>query len=212
MFIDYAKEAILNHFFKGTVYTQPTNLYVGLSTTDLLHDGSGLTEVTGNAYVRVQNNSWTVTNPNQISNTNAVTFPQATGSWGTPIQAFVADASTAGNLIARCPIVYPNTLVPFIADHTANVIYVPSVGFSNGQNVRFYAQNLPSPISGNTSYFVISVNTTNDSFQLSLTSGGAAITLTADGHGFVGQDFSQPVVLNNTVSFAAGQMIGIIEG
>lgn len=213
MLVDYAKEAVLNHFFKGTVYTQPTHLYVGLSTTDLLHDGSGLTEVTGGGYARVVNDSWTVTNPNQISNTNAITFAQATGSWGTPIQAFIADASTAGNLIARCPIVYPSTLVPFVADHgTPNCIYVPSVGFTNGQNVRFYAQNLPSPISGNTSYFVVNVNTTNDSFQISLTSGGAAVTLTADGHGFVGQDFSQPVVLNNTISFASGQMIGIIEG
>lgn len=212
MFIQYAKLAILNHFFKGTVYTQPAHLYVGLSTTDLLQDGSGVTEVTGTSYARVQTDSWTVTSPNQISNTGAVTFPQAGGSWGTPIQWFLNDASTAGNYLCRGPIVYPSTLVPFIADHTANVIYVPSIGFTNGQNVRFYAQTLPSPISGNTSYFVISVNTTNDSFQISLTSGGAAVTITADGHGFVGQDFAQAVVLNNTVSFAAGALLGYIEG
>lgn len=212
MFIQYAKLAILNHFFKGTVYTQPAHLYVGLSTTDLLADGSGVTEVTGTSYARVQTDSWTVTSPNQISNTGPVTFQQAGGSWGTPIQWFLNDASTAGNYLCRGPIVYPSTLVPFIADHTANVIYVPSIGFTNGQNVRFYAQALPSPISGNTSYFVISVSTTNDSFQISLTSGGAAVTITADGHGFVGQDFAQAVVLNNTVSFAAGALLGYIEG
>lgn len=212
MFIDFCKQAILNHFFKGTVYTQPTNLYVGLSTTDLLADGSGITEVTGTGYARVINNSWTITAPNQVSNTGAVTFAQAGGAWGTPIQWFMADALTLGNKLCRGPIVYPNTLVPCVVDHTANVIYVQSIGFTNGQNVRFYAQSLPAGISGNTSYFVISVNTTNDSFQISLTSGGVAVTITADGHGFVGQDFSQPVVLNNTVSFAAGQLIGIIEG
>lgn len=212
MFLDFTKMAALNHFFKGTVYTQPTHIYVGLSTTDLLHDGSGLTEVTGTGYARVICDAWTITSPNQVSNTGAITFAQAGGSWGTPIQWFGADALTGGNLLFRGPIVYPSTLVPFIADHTANVIYVPSIGFTNGQNVRFYAQTLPSPISGNTSYFVISANATNDSFQISLTSGGAAVTLTADGHGFVGQDFSQPVVLNNTVSFAAGQIIGLIEG
>lgn len=212
MFIDYAKTAILNHFFKGTVYTQPTNLYVGLSTTDLLHDGSGLTEVSGSAYARVNVNAWTISS-NQVSNTNAISFPTATGSWGTPIQWFLADASSAGNLIARGPIVYPNTLVPFVADHgTPDAIYVPSLGFTNGQNVRFYGQSLPSPISGNTSYFVVSANTTNDSFQISLTSGGAAVVLTADGHGFVGQDFAQAVVLNNTVSFAIGQIVGVLEG
>lgn len=211
MFINFAKTAILNHFFKGTVYVQPTNLYVGLSTTDLLADGSGITEVTGTSYARVINNSWTVA-VNQVSNTGAVTFAQAGGSWGTPVQWFLADALTLGNYLCRGPIVYPSTLVPFIADHTNNVVYVPSIGFTNGQNVRFYAQALPSPISGNTSYFVISANTTNDSFQISLTSGGVAVTITADGHGFVGQDFAQPVVLNNTVSFAASQLIGIIEG
>lgn len=212
MFINFAKTAILNHFFKGTIYTQPAHLYVGLSTTDLLADGSGVTEVTGINYARVQTDLWTISGGNQVTNTNAVTFAQAGGSWSTPIQWFLNDALTAGNYLCRGPIVYPSTLVPFIADHTNNVVYVPSVGFTNGQNVRFYAQSLPSGISGNTSYFVISVSTTNDSFQISLTSGGAAVTITADGHGFVGQDFSQAVVLNNTVSFAAGQLIGLIEG
>lgn len=212
MFIDAAKQSILNHFFKGTAYVQPTHLYVGLSTTDLKADGSGITEVSGFAYARVLHDTWTISAPNQVVNSGAITFPQATGSWGTPVQFFVADASTAGNLLARGPIVYPNTLVPFIADHTANLIYVPSIGFTNGQNLRFYGQSLPTPISGNTSYFVISANTTNDSMQISLTSGGAAVTITADGHGFVGQDFAQAVVLNNTVSFADSQIIGIIEG
>lgn len=211
MFILYAKTAILNHFFKGTAYVQPTNLYVGLSTTDLLQDGSGLTEVTGGGYARVVNNLWTVSG-NQVSNTNAVTFAQATAAWGTPIQWFMADAATLGNKIARGPIVYPNTLFPCVVDHTANVVYMESVPFTAGQNVRFYAQTLPTPISGNTSYFVINVSTANDSFQISLTSGGAAVAITADGHAFVGQDFAQAVVLNNTVSFAAGQLLGILEG
>lgn len=214
MFINATKQAILNHFFKGTAYVQPAHLYVGLSTTDLLADGSGITEVTGTSYARVQTDLWTISAPNQVANTNAVTFPQAGGSWGTPIQFFVADALTLGNYLARGPIVYPNTLVPFVYDHqTANVFYVPSLGFTNGQNVRFYAQSLPSNVSGNTSYFVISASTANDSFQISLTNGGAAVAAgAADGHGFVGQDFSQPVVLNNTVSFAAGQLVGLIEG
>lgn len=180
-----------------------------MSTTDLLHDGSGLTEVSGSAYARVICDGWTISG-NQVSNTAAITFAQATGSWGTPIQWFAADASTAGNLLARGPIVYPNTLVPFVADATNDTLYVPNLGFTNGQNVRIYAQTVPSGLSGNTSYFVISA--TADSFQVSLTSGGAAVNITADGHGFVGQDFAQAVVLNNTVSFAAGQIVGVLEG
>lgn len=211
MFIDYAKTAILNHFFKGSVYTQPTHIYVGLSTTDLLHDGSGLTEVStsGTSYTRVIADSWTISG-NQVSNAAAITFAQASGPWGTPIQWFASDAATAGNLLARGPIIYPSTLVPFVAQASNNDLYVPSNPFSNGQNVRFYGQTLPTGVSGNTSYFVISVSA--DTFQISLTSGGAAVDITADGHGFVGQDFSQPVVLNNTVSFAIGQLVGIMEG
>lgn len=212
MFIDGTKQSILNHFFKGTIYTQPAHLYVGLSTTDLLATGAGVTEVTGTSYARVQTDLWTIASPNKVSNTNAVTFAQAGGSWGTPVQWFLNDALTAGNYLCRGPIVYPNTLVPFVMDHTANVIYVESIGFTNGQNVRFYAQTMPGGLNGTTSYFVITVNATNDSFQVSLTSGGAAITLSGDGHGFVGQDFAQPVVLNNTVSFAAGALVGYIEG
>src|SRR5690242_13417426 len=103
MFSNYSKTQILNTMFKNAIYTQPAHLYVVLITTDPLADFSGLTEVAGNAYARVQCDAWTVAQPN-VSNTNQVNFPQATGPWGTPRFWFVADASTLGNYICRGPL------------------------------------------------------------------------------------------------------------
>lgn len=213
MLCNYAKQQALNTLFKGVVYSQPLHLYVGLSTTDLLADASGLTEVTGTNYARVICDAWTVTATGQVSNTNPVSFAQAGATpWGTPIQFFVADALTLGNIIARGPIVYPNTQVVFGSDDAADGIYAPGHTFNNGDQVRFYGFALPTNISGNTSYFVINKNVTGDFFQISLTAGGAAVTGIGDGHGLVGKDFAQAVVLNNTLSFAAGQLVGQIEG
>lgn len=211
MFSNYSKTQILNTMFKGAIYVQPAHLYVGLSTTDPLADFSGLTEVAGNAYARQQCDAWTVAQPN-VSNTNVINFPQATGNWGTPRFFFVSDALAAGNYIARGPIVYPNTLVPFGSDEVADAIYAPGNTFVNGDKVIFYGNSLPANLSGNTTYYVVNSNDTGDSFQVSLTSGGAVVAGIGAGHGMVGKDFSQPVIFNNTVSFAAGQLIGTIEG
>lgn len=97
-FSNYAENAILNHVFKGTAMTQPTNLYIALSTADPTDDGSGLAEPVGNGYARVNHNTWTITG-NAVSNNGAASFPQATGSWGTITHFAVYDALTAGNMI-----------------------------------------------------------------------------------------------------------------
>jgi hypothetical protein len=52
-------------------------------------------------------------------------------------------------------------------------------GYSNGETVIFYNIVTTTGISSHTTYYVI--NATADTFQISLTSGGAAITLTNDG-------------------------------
>lgn len=99
---NYAETAVLNHFFKGTAYTQPTNLYVALCTADPGETGTGstITEPSGNGYARTQCNTWTVSG-GSVSNTGAVTFPTATGAWGTVSHFVIVDASTAGNVIVQ---------------------------------------------------------------------------------------------------------------
>lgn len=101
-FSNYAETAVLNHFFKGTTYSQPTNLYVALSTADPTEDGSGLAEPSGGSYARVAFNTWTISG-NQASNNGAITFTTATGAWGTITHFAIYDASTGGNMIAYGP-------------------------------------------------------------------------------------------------------------
>lgn len=97
-FSTYEINKILEHCFKINTFTQPTHLYVALSTANPLADGSGIAEPSGNAYARVQTDAWTRTS-STISNTSQVTFTQATGSWGTLAYFAIYDASTAGNLV-----------------------------------------------------------------------------------------------------------------
>lgn len=88
--IDSFEAAILDHVTDGGGgTTNPTNWHVALYTAAPNEDGTGGTEVTtGTAYARqtMANTDWAAAvagQPSTVSNGNAVTFPQATGSWGT---------------------------------------------------------------------------------------------------------------------------------
>lgn len=102
-FTTYTDNTFLNLMFGATAYTAPATLYVGLSTTTPAVGGTGITEPVGNAYARVAvtNN---VTNfpaaaSGSKSNGTTITFPTATGTWGTVTYFFISDASTAGNIL-----------------------------------------------------------------------------------------------------------------
>ena len=96
-FSNYLETELLDHVFAGNAYTSPTNVYVGLSTSNPGEDGSG-TEVSGGSYAR-QTGSFTVSG--NTATTNAVIeFPTATGTWGTVTHIGIYDASSAGNLLA----------------------------------------------------------------------------------------------------------------
>lgn len=116
-FSNYMENKVLGHVFGGTAYTAPGTLYLALFTTNPAEDGSG-TEVSGTAYAR-QTIAFTVTN-NTASNTSAVEFPTAGGSWGTVSHVGVYDASTAGNLLAYA------ALSASKAIDTADVFRVPA--------------------------------------------------------------------------------------
>ncbi|KKN17997.1 hypothetical protein LCGC14_0960230 [marine sediment metagenome] len=100
-FADFWEDEILDHLFGKGSYSPPT-IYVGLSTADPLDDASGLAEVSGNNYARVQTagGDWDVSSGGATANANAVTFPTASGSWGTVSHICLFDASSAGNLLA----------------------------------------------------------------------------------------------------------------
>lgn len=101
-FSDYWENEILDHIFGKGSYT-PATIYVGLSTADPLDSGAGLAEPSGNGYARVATSgaAWTTASGGSLSNASDVTFPQATGSWGTITHFALFDAASAGNILAH---------------------------------------------------------------------------------------------------------------
>ena len=94
---NYLENALINATLRNTSYTSPTTVYVGLYTTDPTDADTG-TEVSGGSYARV---AVTFGAPSNGVSTNsaAVEFPQATGSWGTVGWIGIEDSLTGGNLL-----------------------------------------------------------------------------------------------------------------
>lgn len=94
---------ILNGMFNDPAYTPPSTRYIGLSTTTPLEDGTNFTEPSGSAYARVATTAadWDAASggaPSTKKNGAALTFPTATGSWGTATHFGIFDASSGGNV------------------------------------------------------------------------------------------------------------------
>lgn len=102
-FANYLEDALLDHAFMKTALSQPTNLYVGLSTADPLDDISGLAEPGAGAYARVSTSGsdWNAASGGALDNATDITFPTATASWGTVTHFILSDASVAGNYYAH---------------------------------------------------------------------------------------------------------------
>jgi hypothetical protein len=102
-FTTYLDNALINEAFGAVGYTPATTLYVALSTTTPTTAGASITEPSGNGYARVAvtNNTtnWPSASNGSKSNGTAITFPAATGSWGTVTYFCIFDAATAGNCI-----------------------------------------------------------------------------------------------------------------
>lgn len=98
-FSDYLENKVLDHIVGKTSFTMPT-AYVALSTTDFTDAGTGGTEP-GDTYARVTTSGadWAVASGGATSNAAAITFPQASASWGTIGYFAVFDAATVGNML-----------------------------------------------------------------------------------------------------------------
>jgi hypothetical protein len=94
---NYLENALINATLRNTSYTSPATVYLALYTSDPTDADTG-TEVSGGSYAR---QSITFGSPSNGASTNtaAIEFPQATGSWGTVAYIGIRDASTAGNLL-----------------------------------------------------------------------------------------------------------------
>jgi hypothetical protein len=88
-FSDTLETDLLDEVFGRTAYADVATIYFGLSTAAPLDDVSLLAEPSGNGYARVAfiNNTsyWraAVTGAGTKQNSAEITFPEASGSWGT---------------------------------------------------------------------------------------------------------------------------------
>lgn len=105
---NYLEDALINGTIRGTSYTAPTTVYVGLYTSDPTDANTG-TEVSGGSYART---AVTFAAPsNGVTTNNAdVTFTQATGSWGTVGWIGILDSLSGGNLLYHTPLDVAKTI------------------------------------------------------------------------------------------------------
>lgn len=94
---NYLENALINGTIRGTSYTAPSTVYVGLYTSDPTDANTG-TEVSGGSYARQSATFAAPSNGSSASNAD-ITFPQATANWGTVGWIGILDASTSGNLL-----------------------------------------------------------------------------------------------------------------
>lgn len=103
-FADFLENEILDHVFGAAAYSAPATLYVGLSTTTITDAGGNITEPSGNNYARlaVTNNAtnFPAAAAGSKSNGTVLTFATPSGTWGTVVDFFVADAASGGNILA----------------------------------------------------------------------------------------------------------------
>jgi len=153
--------------------------------------GTGSTELTGGSYAR-QPVVWDPANLGAKATNGNIVFQVAGGAQ----VRFVGfwDAVTAGNFLGMTPNgggIPQAFVVPDVA--TLDVLECVAHGFVDTDVVTVWAvpgDPLPGGLTEGNLYFV--VNKTNDDLQLSLTSGGAPINLSAIGAGTL-----QKVVVEN---------------
>lgn len=101
-FTDFGENMVLDAIFRAGTVTTP--LFAALSTTTPTDAGGNITEPSGNGYARVSfasnSTNWAAASGGSNSNATAITFPTASGSWGTVTYLVFFDASSSGNAVA----------------------------------------------------------------------------------------------------------------
>jgi len=100
---NYLENALINATLRNTSYTSPTTVYVALYTADPTDADLTANEVSGGSYAR-QAVTFGAPSNGVSTNSASVTFPTASGNWGTITHIGIRDASTAGNLLYHTPL------------------------------------------------------------------------------------------------------------
>lgn len=152
-----------------------------ISVHDAIPDAAGSDEVTGGSYAR-QAVTWAAAAAGVRDNAAQITHDMPAGS--TAVAYGYWDALSAGNHYGHALV--GSTLSGFgsvdASGVTANAIQSASHGLSDNDRVAVYnvhAESLPAGLTETVLYHV--VGATTDTFQVSLTEGGAAVDITGQG-------------------------------
>lgn len=96
---DFLANELLDHVFNAA-YAPAATVYLALSTANPTDAGSGMAEPSGNAYAR-QAITFNAAASRRVTQSATVTYPQASGAWGTISHWAVFDALSGGNMLAH---------------------------------------------------------------------------------------------------------------
>jgi len=140
------------------------------------------------------------------SNTNgaAITFPQATGSWGTAIAFGLYDASSSGNLLHWDYLGNYSWLPATVSSASPGILTVKGHGYSAADPIVFsteFGGTAPSFSQSNFTGVLAVVSPATDSF--SVTNASTAVNTSSTGSGMVRKILQQSIPSGITASFAA---------
>lgn len=210
---DTGKNAALKSGTGGGVAGAVTHIGVVTSAT---YPGTGTnftgTEATGGspAYAR-QAVTWGTPAAGQVSNTNAMTIDVPAGTYAFFVLMNAVTGNT-NNYIGYLPFAGASPVKGFgtvnAAGVTADAITSAGHGLANADRVIVYnvfAESLPTGLTEGTLYYV--VGATTDTFQLSLTSGGAAVDITAIGELYFERIVPEVYAGQGQITVAAGALV-----
>ena len=177
--------------------------YASLHTA---YSATGTNELTGGspAYARVAV-TWSSAagESKALSGTYSLNVPASTtveyiGFW---------DAASSGNFQGMFPNAAGGNAYAFAAPSSTGVLLAPGSAYTANQTVVVFASpgsTVPSGLTAGTVYYVKSPS--SDSFSLSATNGGSAITLTGDGSGIVQAIAVETFVSQGVFTITAGSV------
>jgi hypothetical protein len=169
-------------------------------------------EASGGSYAR-QGVTWATAGSSLQANSGALTIPVPAGTFGF-LTFFNHVTSNGGtNYFGYAPMGGASAIKGFaVVDPTIgnSTYYATAHGLSNTDRVMVYAEfggTLPTGLTAGTIYFV--VGSATNTFQLSATSGGAAVTLSALGSGLLYWQRVVPEVFNapGNITVAIGALV-----
>jgi hypothetical protein len=210
-FSDYSAQAVLDHITgEATIFAKPT-AYLALFTAVGTDAGTGFTEVSGGSYARVTTSGlWAAASgsaPSTIQNNGSITFPAATGSWGTVIAWGLYDALTTGNLLFWDYLGNFSWLPATVSSASPGVITAHAHGYSAADPVIWsneYGGTVPSFSQSNFTGVLSVVSPATDT--VTVTNAATAVNTSTTGNGMVRKIVQQAISSGVTASFTSGNL------